>query len=519
MIRTATRRLLLGTAALIPAAAVVALTLELPVADLASQQREKVSGGAGGINLVCPGPFTPRENLAQSTDASYQAVPPSPIAQLRGISLASESPLLYGATTANTTGGVVGDKAQPPALRVSNLAADPVQVPLTQGPLVDTLLAGESKESLLVSAPATAASAMLSSNRTDSGDMRGANTFNCDNTAVNHVFTGIDTLPGSSARLVLQNPSGRAVTVSLRLFGSEGALDAAGRGTVRIAPHGREDVLIESIHPDRDALALSVSAAGAPVSAYVELSRLEGITPGGSETLAGVSKAGNSLIAAGVLRVDGAPEPVVYLFNDTATPAKVELTAVGPAGKVSLGGPVEVSPNQVSLVPASSLPAGIWAVQAEANTPVRMSVTSSVQSGAPAGPGRGPAREIASVSPQEVLVGASLVPLVPDHAADSLVLHAQGGAAQARVISVRPDGSAGSDKQIAVPADGVAATDIAQLAEPDAVALVVLPGGEGRLRGSVLHRPNAPDGPMLSSYPLVSSATNSDTAPVTYTRP
>ncbi|MGA9345443.1 MAG: DUF5719 family protein [Nocardioidaceae bacterium] len=99
-------------------------------------------------------------------------------------------------------------------------------------------------------------------------------------------FTGIDTNVGSTAQLVVSNPSPAVAVVDLVFYGPKGLVKAVGARGIPVAPQSRKSLDLARYAPGLDAVTLEVRATRGRVAAAVGVSRLEGATPGGYEWLA-----------------------------------------------------------------------------------------------------------------------------------------------------------------------------------------------------------------------------------------
>ncbi len=99
-------------------------------------------------------------------------------------------------------------------------------------------------------------------------------------------FTGIDTNVGSTAQLVLSNPSPAVAVVDLVFYGPKGLVNAVGARGIPVAPQSRSSLDLARFAPGLDAVTLEVRATRGRVAAAVGVSRLEGSTPGGYEWIA-----------------------------------------------------------------------------------------------------------------------------------------------------------------------------------------------------------------------------------------
>ncbi len=128
-------------------------------------------------------------------------------------------------------------------------------------------------------------------------------------------FTGIDTNVGSTAQLVLSNPSPAVAVVDLVFYGPKGLVKTAGARGIPVAPQSRTSLDLARYAPGLDAVTLEVRATRGRVAAAVGVSRLVGATPGGYEWLAASqSPSGDVLVNPGD---SGAGDQRLVLTNTT----------------------------------------------------------------------------------------------------------------------------------------------------------------------------------------------------------
>ena len=93
------------------------------------------------------------------------------------------------------------------------------------------------------------------------GDLAGADATSCIPPAHEHWLTGAATTVGTTAVLVLSNPSASASTVDLSLYGAEGPVEAAGTAGIVLAPGQTRSLVLGGLAPGA-ATALGATVEG-----------------------------------------------------------------------------------------------------------------------------------------------------------------------------------------------------------------------------------------------------------------
>ncbi len=197
------------------------------------------------------------------------------------------------------------------------------------------------------------------------GDIAGWAALTCTAPAAEQWLVGGSTALGSSARLVLTNPSTAPSEVTVTLYGPLGAIDNT--FVVPVAAGSQTDRLIESIAASQSSLVVHVAATGPGVAAALQDSRLDGFQPAGTSWV-GPSAAGERLVIPGV-GLDG-HDATVTLRLMAPEGARVDAMLVSQRGVEpwSTGTGITLEPGVVSdlAVPVSAL----GALEITADAPV-----------------------------------------------------------------------------------------------------------------------------------------------------
>ncbi len=197
------------------------------------------------------------------------------------------------------------------------------------------------------------------------GDIAGWTAITCSAPAAEQWLVGGSTTLGSSARLVLTNPSTAPSEVTVTLYGPLGKIDDT--FVVSVAAESQTDRLIESIAASQSSLVVHVAATGPGVAAALQDSRLDGFQPAGTSWV-GPSVAGERLFIPGV-GLDGV-DGTVTLRLMAPEGARVDAMLVSQRGVEpwSTGTGITLEPGVVSdlAVPVSAL----GAIEISADAPV-----------------------------------------------------------------------------------------------------------------------------------------------------
>ncbi len=227
------------------------------------------------------------------------------------------------------------------------------------------------------------------------GDIEGWAALTCAQPAFEQWLVGGATTLGSSARLVLSNPSSAPTEVTVTIYGPLG--EQEDQILVPVAPGGAVQRLVEGVAAEMSAMVLRVEATGPGVVAALQDSRLEGFQPAGTAWV-GTSGPGTDMAiplvnadAQPVSRADatagsGATAPADL---GTATPdapelpattvtvrfmapegASVDLSFVSPTGiePWSVGHPIALEPGVVTDVEVPTQ--GLGAIEVSSDKPV-----------------------------------------------------------------------------------------------------------------------------------------------------
>lgn len=473
------------------AAGVLALTAAVVVAagrfpGEATQPVEPLTAGAPPVSsvLTCPGPLR-LATEQEGSDASYDpAFDPSPADATSDLVVVTAAPADQEVGAAPATvqpmpgGAPVGELAAGVAAGVLTLRGTDAGLVVHAEPV------GE--------APPWASAAVTW--RAGTGDLRGLAAASCRRPTAATWLVGGSTVLGSSARLVLQNPGATPATVSLRMWGTRGPVELAGAPDYLVGPGEEETVLLEGLAAEQGQVVVQVTAAGGLVSAYLQDSRTDGLTPAGVDLVVGGAEPATELLVPAISVGEDDPEAAVLRLlvpgapadrpagddpssadsagsTDSAGSGTAHVMLLGPDGVVELPGTEDISLDvgDVIDVPLDGLAPGDYTAWVTADVPVVAGATVTRL-------GRAPAGEDAPVerawSPA-VLGGLSGPLAVPGAEPGRLVLAAApaegtAGPARAEVLALDAAGAVLERRDVLVPASGTVSLDLAGLAGPGA---------------------------------------------------
>ena len=215
--------------------------------------------------------------------------------------------------------------------------------------------------------------------------VNGALGANCQRPASQQWFVGASTATGREALIILANPNSTDATVNLRLFGLNGAIDGAGLNAIAVAANRTVVLPLAGFAPDNALMALSVSAQGASIAAWVQQKTVRGTLAGGADLISPALEPAKQLVIPGLLKrgtSDAAAliaknadyadlTPSVGVFVPGAGDANVTVQVIGTDAK-TFGTVVQqtVSGGAAVSIPVTGLKDGNYSVFVSADQPV-----------------------------------------------------------------------------------------------------------------------------------------------------
>ncbi|MDR3361068.1 MAG: DUF5719 family protein [Bifidobacteriaceae bacterium] len=347
------------------------------------------------------------------------------------------------------------------------------------------------------------------------GDLRGLAATPCVEPAAEAWLVAGSTETGSSARLLLTNAGFTTVTASLALWDGAGPVEAVGLEGMVVPARSQRAVLLEGFAGDVSRLAARVTASGGELAVFLQHSRLEGLTQGGTElAVPGLAPAKEVVIPGLNVTASDFDTPrasAIRLVNPGAAAANVQVELWGPDGPTSLPGlgAAQVGAGLVSDLSLAGLPAGRYIAKVVADRPVAAAGL-SLRAGEPSAP-----EEFAWTNSATALARGFLA--LPE---EDLQAHLVAGAAEATSLTVTPIDAAGKRGQpgrleasaastvTATPGDlgadaATVAFEFAWDGEPGWLALAVSASdAAGEMISAVIPRGAWAEGSAIGAYPV-----------------
>ncbi|MCL2594325.1 MAG: DUF5719 family protein, partial [Promicromonosporaceae bacterium] len=317
---------------------------------------QTVQVAPGPVTLVCPPPA--RLPVGADFDEDFATSP-----------VPTTSTIAVGVIGMPVTAawGLLGGEPDPIPFGVNAVVR---ATPLPPDQHVGSLLVAQPKQD----APFHAAGAIAAV--TTLGDLRGLAAAPCTEPATSQWLIGGDTAVGSTAVLTVTNPGEQSATITLRVYGEAGPVSLGAQGQFVVGPGAAEQVRLEAVAPGERLLAVQVLAVGGRVAASLQVQRLDGLIPMGTDLIVPVAAARERVVITGLVS-DGqaageANAPMLRLLAPGDEPVQVALSVYGEDGPVAgfQNWQDELPPNTVFEISLGGLPAGTHAVAIRAEAPV-----------------------------------------------------------------------------------------------------------------------------------------------------
>ncbi|HRO92591.1 DUF5719 family protein [Citricoccus sp.] len=513
---------------LLVAGAVALGSLAAPVAPAVDGTAAPARLSAAPAQGVCPPPPRLARGAGDGTDTQFSPVSTTADSSLTSVLLSNLAGRFPGSTLRPLVPGASAGDGQE-TRRLTPRQPERVQQgePATAGPdgvpvreaSVEALGGADGEAAAVAVEPLggqPAGADTVSAYSAADGDLAGTDATSCIPPAHEHWLTGAATTVGTTAVLVLSNPSASASTVDLSLYGAEGPVEAAGTAGIVLAPGQTRSLVLGGLAPGEQHLAVRVSAQGGAVGAFIQQNRLFGLVPGGVDVIQptaapaprtvvpGVAVPGPRTVRgiAGQDGYEGVGPAVTIAAPSLAATAEVSVS--GPDGPAELpgGGVVRVGAGSTVRVPLTGLDAGTYTVAVSADAPVTASAQG--QSGTAGGP-----IDVSSV-PAVRPLGVERVVALPSSATSTLALYAeQGGAVE--LTPVLADGSLGEPTVRRIGPATTRTVSAAGLADTgDTVSGVLLATVQGEVHAGVSVR----TAQGISAYPVTPRVERSGGLPV-----
>ena len=374
---------------------------------------------AAPTTLVCPAPVVLPES-GDEDDPEFDPAPVDSVDRIRFVAGAGAGP-----RDGESAGTASPGSADPPpgavleAWPLDDLAGPPVLTADASGIVADVepgggaalvgsrvaVASGEpttgtvARSQPVAELPPRVAGAVVSA--VSAGDLRGITAASCQRPASELWLVGGGTELGTTTLLVVHNPGATPAEIGLEMWGPAGPVELGG-GARYVVPSGGEISLrLSALAPELASTVVRVTSAGGQIGAYLQVSELDGFTPGGVDLVVpGLAPTTRQVIGslvvpesqvdapgAGLLRLlapvgtaggrdapegadDRAGSQVPEVTESAEVPVRVSF--VGESGPVVLPGAEEVVlvAGEVTDVDLGGLPAGAYAVVVDSEVPV-----------------------------------------------------------------------------------------------------------------------------------------------------
>ncbi|MGL4173735.1 MAG: DUF5719 family protein [Actinomycetota bacterium] len=205
------------------------------------------------------------------------------------------------------------------------------------------------------------------------GDQRGLASVSCQTPNDEVWLVGGGGEIGRRGRVMVLNSSQAPARVVIDVFSGSGVVPRAAGSTVTVGPLSRAMVLLDAIAPRVTAPVLRVRSTGAPITATLHDTWLEGTTPRGSDGVTPAAPPARQATIPGVsVAGKGAGATTVRLAVPGSQAAVVQLKMWGAKGPTALpgGGIVRVPGGTTAEFDLSDVPPGYYGIGVSSDTPV-----------------------------------------------------------------------------------------------------------------------------------------------------
>ncbi|KAB8297595.1 DUF5719 family protein [Bifidobacterium apri] len=270
-----------------------------------------------------------------------------------------------------------------------------------------------------------------------SGDLRGMSAASCVPTALTDAFLLPATQTGVTEQLVVSNPSQKSTSLDVTVYGTKhaGKLSLSTSSTLTVAAGGQATLDISAAAPGQQGVYVTVSSTETPIASVVNVTRMQGLKPLGSDVVLPLGDPALTQALPGVVKGD-AVTALVYAERNTT----VTLSWVTGEGRVEAK-TVTVPGNRVTAVDLGNAPDDATGLFADATSQISVQATVSQSASGQADfafiPGESGQRASGLVIPSSVSATLQLVNLSDTD--QTVTLHgydASGNATGSKRISV-----------------------------------------------------------------------------------
>ena len=311
---------------------------------------------------------------------------------------------------------------------------------------------------LLSASDGTGAASSVMSWATE-GDLKGVSAASCVVPALKQSLMVSGTKTGMTQQLVVANPSAKATSVNIKVWGSDksGAL-ALSTGSTLTVGAGKESVLnLAAAASGQDALYVTVSSVDTPVAAVVRTIAMDGLVAKGSDY------AVPNTVAAKTLAIDGLTEgDAVNLYVYPSRQADVTVSWTDDQG-LKKTNQQTLESNRVSVIDLGSVPKSATGLTISASEPV--SVAAKITND-----GDDDQADFALVNASVPMSVSAMA--VPDHATAQVgITNISGDERTATLTSYNSVGDTVDQREIALQSGASTTVDLADINDGDVAAV------------------------------------------------
>jgi hypothetical protein len=198
------------------------------------------------------------------------------------------------------------------------------------------------------------------------GDLTGLSASSCVAPSARQNFLTGPTTEGSTQQLMVANPSAKATSLTVRVWGSKQGkpLLLSTGSTLNVKAHGEASMELSSAAPNQDGLFVSVTSTQVPVAAVIRSVKASGITAMGSDFAMPLPQEATQSLLPGIRTGDD-----VTLIARSDKNTEAAFSWVRSDGSVEAGHHALRS-GKVAVVNLSKAPDGVLGLQVRATTPV-----------------------------------------------------------------------------------------------------------------------------------------------------
>ena len=291
----------------------------------------------------------------------------------------------------------LGDETGQDATTASSIGAASVEFDSTSGAVTSSPLAdaaaetdASTREPVVLSSPVGDTSVdddvLISGAQTQvaaRGDFRGLAATNCAQAVTETWLVGGSTATGRTTLVTLVNPSDTSSTVSVSIFGEDGAVSAPGAEGIVVQPHSQRVLSLAGFAPGIEAPVVRVLSKGGQIVANLQQATVRGLEPGGVDIVGSTNAPATSQFIPGVVVANSAAlqsrlgedgfadlDTALRVYLPGEEGADVTVDVVSELTGESSSFSITLEPGVVTDVPVDGLADGAYTVTVTSERPV-----------------------------------------------------------------------------------------------------------------------------------------------------